>query len=579
MTAGNTTTVAASVVVTDAGSGTAAIEISADGATWQPYAGPISYATDTPPIALWARASDTAGHASAAISTTVKVDLTPPDSHAVGEGCVWGICFAQVITDTQGNEHLVLGGQIHENTSGRAGMEIQVNGGSWTSASALGDWEIRPGVTVNWYYTATLDVGHGNHFFRGRAIDNAGHTEETYEIAQWIWYPLASPDLSHSSIAIEPAIARPGSEVTVTLAVPNSGLQEAHVAVSVTLPAGLTPAEGALADVDNSITYDPATGVITWPEVLLWPGQTTQFSFRAIVGEGQAAGTLTANLNAHAFWPNSNLLPPDNAVEFTSRESTVAATADLTVDPNLPPDRDVTAPRVRLAIVDGEAPTGSQVELTLQADADAFWMYLREWTLDPVAGTWTVARNSGWLPYATSLTWRLSEVGGVHYLGVWVADVAGNVSRLDEGSLVFTNRLVDDNLLAGQRRQYRFTLDDGLAVYNLLAQSGQADLYAWMPKFGQYPPYVGMGDAFLKAMGFLVQAEGIHLVEVAAAEDGTYRVLAASEPTQAATEGVSSVAALPNHPLTMSTPLTGGAGGAPDLVLDLKSIYLPIIAR
>ena len=313
--------------------------------------------------------------------------------------------------------------------------------------------------------------------------------------------------------------------------------------------------------------------------MILWPGQSYLFNFRAIVAEGQAAGTLTAHLDAHAFWPNSGLLPPDNAVEFTSRESTVAASADLTVDPLLSLDRDVAAPHATLRIGGNEIAAGDSVELTLEADADTQWVYVREWTLDPVAGTWIIARNSGWFPYAPLLTWNLSAGAGVKYLGVWVADVAGNVSRLDEASLAFTNRLVDDNLLTGQRRQYRFTLDAGLAVYNLFANSGQADLYAWMPKIVQYPSYVGVGSATLKAVGFQIESSGVHLVEAVAGEDTAYSLLVAAQPDQAAAQEVSSPTALPNHPLTVSTPLTGGATEAPDFVVEWQSIYLPIIAR
>ncbi len=566
----------------ETGSGVATVETSTDeGATWQPYTGPLHYTTDTPPTTIWARATDGVVHVSEPVSTSLKVDLIAPDSHTVGPGCVWGVCFADIVVDAQGNEHLVLMGQIHEDTSGASGMEIQANGGRWTGAGAVGTWypdPARPEVAVNWVYTATLDIGHGYHIFKGRAVDGAGHAEEPYEIAQFIWYPLSSPDLGGSTIAIEPAVVRPGDTVEVLMAVRNGGRQEAQVDFTATLPAGLTPVEDTYRTVDSiSVIFDAAANALSWPAALLWPGETRYARIRALVGE-DAAGTLTARLDAHAYWPNTDLLPADWSLEFQNRESVITTSANLTVDPGLPAQRDVAAPQVRLEILElGGERAGDTVELAMSADADARWLYVREWTLDPVSGAWIVAQNSGWIGYAPALTWALSNVAGVHYVGAWVADGAWNMSRLSEDSLDFANRLSEDTLAAGQRRQYRFTLDDGLAVFNLLALAGQADLYAWMPKFGQYPTYVGVGDASLKGMWFQVKKPGIHLIEVVAAQDGTYRLVPAAGVEAAAAGGVESVAAPPNHPLTMSTPLTAGMGAAPGLVL--APVYLPVIGR
>jgi hypothetical protein len=566
---------------------TSAASPTTGGQGWQPYNGPMQFTSDTPPTTLWVRATDVAGHASDPISTTFKVDLTAPDSHVAADCGIWGVCQATITTDAQGNEHLLMSGQINEGMSGRAGMEIQANGGSWTAASALGEWHPfadKPAVTTNWMYSGTLDLGHGFHIFQGRSIDGAGNIETPYQIAAIIWYPLASPDLSQSSLIFEPAIARPGDTVTVSLAVRNGGLQEAHVAISTTLPAGLSPAEGALTSIDGSTTYNPATGVITWPEVLLWPDQAFQIQFQAVVANGLPASTLTSTLAAHAFWPNSNLLNPIQQQQFTDHEATASISSNLTVNPLLPAGRDVTAPHIGLTVAEGEVPGADTVQLVLPADTDARLMYVREWTLNPATGAWTIVRNSGWVSYAPTLTWSLSDGAGVKYFGAWVADSAGNVSHLDENSLAFTNRLIDDNLLAGQRRQYRFTLDDGLAIFNLLTRSGQVNLYAWMPKVGQYPTYVGEGSTLVKALGFPVEQEGVYLVEAAASLDSDYTLMpaygtgspSAGAPGPATASG-SNGAVLPNHPLALSTPLTGGGGAAPQLVLNYT--YMPLIFR
>ena len=97
-----------------------------------------------------------------------------------------------------------------------------------------------------WAYAALLDVGNGYHIINGRAADGAGHVEAPHQMAERIWSSRASPDLSASSLAFEPAVARPGETVTATLTVRNGGFQEGYVAIKATLPAGLAPAEGAL---------------------------------------------------------------------------------------------------------------------------------------------------------------------------------------------------------------------------------------------------------------------------------------------------------------------------------------------
>jgi hypothetical protein len=547
---------------TDAGSGLAALETSSDGTSWQPYAGPLQFNDNTPATTIWARASDVAGHVSEPVSTTLKVDLTPPNSQSLGSCDSGGVCAGRII----------------EAISGIAGMEIQVDGGSWTSVSALGEWQSTPGQPPTpWAYAALLDVGHGHHIIYGRAADGAGHVEAAHKIAEVTFYPTASPDLSGSSIAIEPAVARPGEVVTVTLNVRNGGLGEAYVAISATLPVGLAPAEGALASLDNSITYDPATGVITWPDRLLWPGQAWRTQFQAVVADDVPAGTLTAQLGAHGSWPNIELLTPEEQQRFRDYEAGVTTNAVLQVDPQLPADQDVMAPHVQLTIRDTDGAAGARVDLALQADPDAWLMYLREWTLDPVSGAWTVARSSGWFPYTPSLAWTLSEGGGVKYLGAWVADVAGNVSTLDETSLALTNRLIEDNLAAGQRRQYRFLLEDGVAVFNLLTTSGLADLYAWLPGQGGSPEYVAEGSDLVKTLGFRILLEGVYLLEAAAAVDSTYTLLNAAGSAAAVESGASESPAPPDHPLTLTTPLTAGAGAAPGL--DLTPIYLPIALR
>jgi hypothetical protein len=558
-----TVPVTAAVNASDAGAGVAAVEVSVDGGPWQPYIAPLHFDADTAATTLRARATDAAGRVSEPVSTTLSIDMTPPSSKHPS-ACAPG---------------MICSGGIYEGLSRIAGMEIQIDDDSWTSVSSLGQWQAG-GLTSPWVYAALLEVGNGHHIVRGRAADGAGNIEAATVIKEVTFIPTASPDLSASRITVEPPIARPGETVTVTVDLRNGGFQEAYVAAAVTLPAGVTPAPGALATLDGSIPYDPATGVITWPLELIWPGEHHQRQFQAIVAPGTTAGALAARLDALGSWPNIDMVSAEEQAQFRAREDTVTATAPLTVDPALAASRDVTAPHARLTLPAAEQLSApGQSRLSLWASADARQMYLREWTLDPATGAWSTVRDSGWLPYAPSTLWALSEGAGVHYVGAWVADGAGNISPLTEETLTYANRLAPDTLGAGQRRQYRFPFEQAEQVFNVLTAAGQADLYVWLPGHGHTPDYVAEGPDALKALWFPIILPGAHQLEVMAVGDTAYTLFHA---TAAPAEGAAATApapqsAAPERPLTMTTPLTAGLTAAPPL--DRTPIYLPMIAR
>ena len=228
-------------------------------------------------------------------------------------------------------------------------------------------------------------------------------------------------------------------------------------------------------------------------------------------------------------------------------------------------------------VLRGRVVTNSRdVQLRLNADGETQRMYLREWTWGENEGTWIVAHESGWLPYSASYPWTLSEGDGVKYLGVWVADAVWNVSTLESHSLAFTNLLESRQSLAdGQRIQYRFPLGHRqLAVFNVVSHEGNADLYAWDPRSGFRPQYAATGTGFADAVGFEAFRQGLYLVEVKAEGDSVYELLLAGD---IGSRGVSQLAATtPDHPLTVSDPLSAGAVSAP-APPDLPKHYLPIV--
>jgi uncharacterized repeat protein (TIGR01451 family) len=565
------------------GSGVTGVEVSTDGLAWQPYIAPLEFSADTPGATVYARATDAIGNVSDPVSTTVKIDMTAPDSHVAG-GAGPGTWVAEVRTNAAGNDELVLAGAIADQASGRHGMDLGFNGVDWTGPTQVGSWypfPEEPATEVNWYYTATHQIGAGYHLFTGRAFDIAGNREQTYEIGRVTWFPKASPDLIGSSVTASARTARPGEEVMFTLVARNGGFQEADVTISDALPQGLTP---ILENLPGGVDYDPATRTLTWPARLMWPGWFERVSFLARVDEGLGATSLENRATFHASWPNTDLLPDAERRQFEDREQTVVATATLAVDPDLPPGADVTPPSAFLLPPAKQMVDGPEVALEIVAVPDARWMYLREWTPDPTTGAWTVAQNSGWLDYSRDYTWTLSSGQGVKYLGVWLADEAGNISTMSEHSLKFVNRNdAGQRLAAGQRIQYRGLLEGGELISGLLKTvSGDPDLYVWDPRNAFWPDRAtdetvlpGHVEEFYSP--FDMEA-GRFLLEVQAVGDSEYELSLTGEKREMAAASRAVLdKARPSHPLTVSDPLSAGQLG-PDVSLRVSS-YLPVVLR
>ena len=132
-----TTPVTVIVSATDPlGSGVASVEVSADGVTWAPYAAPWVFSADTPGTTVYARATDAVGHVSVPVSMSFKIDRTSPNSHVTG-GDGPGAWLTRVLTNTIGNQVLVLAGAIADAGSGQAGMVLEQDGFYWNASASL----------------------------------------------------------------------------------------------------------------------------------------------------------------------------------------------------------------------------------------------------------------------------------------------------------------------------------------------------------------------------------------------------------------------------------------------------------
>ena len=555
-----------------AGSGVQAVEFSTDGVTWQPYTAPVVFDTDTPLTTFWARATDLVGHVSEPVSITFGVDLTAPTS-VVGPDC-WepdGTCVADVLIDEMGNEYLQLAGELGESLSGPKGIGIQIYGENLTSADEVGDG--------TWSWIPSTELGAGCHDFYIWAEDGAGNVEPVHAFGtEVVWHPREQPNLSGSRFWATATELRPGDTVDFVVDLRNSGWQEAWVPVEVSVPQGLQVLPDTIL---GGGQYDPDTGTITWPPRYLWPGADQHLAFSAQVDAAQPAATLDVPLNGLGMWPITEGCPPEVLPVFLSFQDTVELAATVTVDPELPAGADMVPPTVlSLGIEEGVATDTRDVQLHIEAGGDAVWMYLKEWAWSADEETWVVAQESGWLPYSASHPWTLSESDGVKYLGVWLADVAGNVSTLERRSMAFTNLMGPRQFLAdGQRIQYRFRLGHRqLAVFNAVAHEGNPDLYVWQPFSGFRPQYAATGTGFVDTVGFQAVEGGLYLVEVKAEGDSTYQLLLAGDvvPGEAALSTVT--ANTPDHPLTVSNPLSAGAAVAP-APPAFNEFYLPVVMK
>ncbi|MEZ4716980.1 MAG: hypothetical protein R2851_12980 [Caldilineaceae bacterium] len=570
------TPVVATVVAADpstsdgqTGSGVVSVEVSTDGVTWQAYTAPLIFDQEQPPTTLWARATDAVGHVSQPMSTTFGLDLTMPNSKAT-PGC-WdpgGSCVAEVITDTVGNERIHVAGNIDGALSGATDIALSFDGASWTPVTDID--------AQTWSFVTRWEVGAGCHVVDLRAEDRAGNVEAPHRFTDTlVWLPREQPVLAGTGFALEPDRARPGEPVTVSLIVRNGGFQETWAPLVVDVPTGVTVLDASLTD---GGVYDPGTRQVTWPAAYVWPGAERKLAFRVQVDAELSAMNLPFQMTLLGTWPIAGECSDAARAVIEATQLSLTRTATLVVEPALDPGVDVDAPAAPTVSIQRRRDTFTR-ELQLHVDTgettDATRLFVREWGWDPAQARWAVRGESGWTPFSPTVNWTLSADAGVKYVGVWLADAAGNVSTLRAESLVFANVLEGAPSLAdGERVQYRFPLDTHeLAIFNLIAVAGNPNLYVWQPFSGFHPQYAATTPAYVDTVGFRAETAGLYLVEIEADVDSQFELVLSGDiqPADAAAAGAVS----PAHPLTVSDPLSAGVAVAPLPPGELYEIYLP----
>jgi hypothetical protein len=153
-------------------------------------------------------------------------------------------------------------------------------------------------------------------------------------------------------------------------------------------------------------------------------------------------------------------------------------------------------------------------------------MFIREWQLTSVPFPhWTVSHSSGWVPYQADYPWTLISNDGTHFVGVWVADEARNVSYLDHRGMDFAS-LVRPNAVVAQKRvvPYLVYYPAGVTVTaQITATAGDADLYVWYPRNFFWPDRKSIQPTpGADLVTFTTPRAGIYLFLVRGFTDATY---------------------------------------------------------
>lgn len=205
--------------------------------------------------------------------------------------------------------------------------------------------------------------------------------------------------------------------------------------------------------------------------------------------------------------------------------------------------RDLTPPKIKsVALSSAGALTSSrQHQLTIQASdsggARLGHLYVVEYRYsgDPQA-PWQAVGRSGWLPFGAgdgkSLDWTISADPGVHYLQIFVADRAGNVT-VSPGLSFLSYQPAVAAVATDEQRIYRVSPPTGSAVtVQLNVLSGNPDLYVFGPNISFAPG----SDAPSESTSFTATG-AVYQIEVEGHLAGSYQLQVSAGPAHSGDAG------------------------------------------
>lgn len=188
---------------------------------------------------------------------------------------------------------------------------------------------------------------------------------------------------------------------------------------------------------------------------------------------------------------------------------------------------------------------------------------------------WVAVQRSGWLPYeaARNLTWTLTNQPGVHYVQVWAADRAGNISTAVVQDLINYQPLAP-LVQPDEVDIYRLAVPTGVQVTVELSATAIADLYLWGPD--DQPVGIDERDSMPKVVSFFAETGGVYQVEVAGYKTATRYRLSVLTGAPGGGGGLT-IRSRPRGRPMLSFPVTPDA--PPDLPQPPKATFLPHVQR
>ncbi|HDQ70518.1 MAG TPA: hypothetical protein ENN19_00275, partial [Chloroflexi bacterium] len=334
------------------------------------------------------------------------------------------------------------------------------------------------------------------------------------------------------------------------------------------------------------------------------PSVNVDFSYRSAGGDWIAIGrantpplapysqTLTlplewTDLPAAGTYTLRAVVDPTNAIPETDETNNVI-TRTVVI---LPPLADTIPPFVEsFRINDGEQRT-TQRQVYLNATAQdnpegvgvAYLLYV-EYIFVQSAGHWVPVASSGWVPYAEATSnypWALHPVPGVHYIRVWAADAAGNISA--DARMRFINLVPEAKpapIAADEAHVYRLPMAAGESLeVQLTSISGDMDLYVWGPD-GALIDFSDLVEP-VEVINFTAPMVGIYQIEVYGWAPGSYTltILGPVTPHTARSYGIQQQKGrtLPLCLPGFNPEADEEVYGVPSAPLPATRIYLPLV--
>jgi uncharacterized repeat protein (TIGR01451 family) len=355
----------------------------------------------------------------------------------------------------------------------------------------------------------------------------------------------------------------PGQKMTYTINLHNSSTQDVAASVTDPLPAELSYVAGTAS---NGGVF--SNGTLTWSNLTIPAGDDVALTFQVTPAVQVARPTTVVN--------KATITSGD--VIFERRGSVTLVPQPLN-RPNRPPTVE------SLTIGDTDVVSSRDVTLHIAASADAAKMFIREWSLDTTdLPRWRLIQSSGWVPFQSNYSWRLGAASGTHFVGVWVADSAGNVSQLTRRAVDFVSLVTPGTVLQGNAVPFLVYFGAGVNVSaTLKTLAGDADLYAWAPGHGALPDEASTQSGTADdVVTFQTSQAGVYLFLVHGAQLSSYKLSispAGGSPSSIA--GVRIAVAKPS--VFNSEPVLSQAGLDPLNIAEAPTppgtIYLPVVVR